>query len=1303
MNRFWTLMLDPRMLGVLGLAALAAFLFLGAETLKVAGFWALLLMLLALLVWGTVWAVRKLRAKRAAQALEQAIDDQADRLAKDASPQKREELAALRERLDSAVKTIKTSKLGQLRGASALYELPWYMVIGNPAAGKSTAVVKSGLKFPFADANGSIIQGIGGTRDCDWFFTNHGILLDTAGRYSVHDEDRSEWLGFLSLLKKHRPKAPINGIVIAASVAELAGGRPEQAIQLAKNLRQRVQELTENLEVFAPVYLVFTKADLIAGFAEFFEDRDRDERDRVWGATLPYEKGSREDAVAAFDKRFDELHDGLKELSLARMSLHRGQALPAGVITFPLEFSGLKPALRSFVATLFEENPYQFQPVFRGFYFTSAVQEGASTSRASDRVAHQFALEPRAERITGMVASDSGFFLKDLFAKVIFGDSGLVQQYASRRKLQMRAVSLIGAVVLLAGLLAGWSWSYLGNRQLMANVQADLDKAIKVQQERPDLAARMEAMELLQDRIEQLQHTREDLPLGISLGLYQGDTIEERLRAEYFDGLRQIMLEPVAQAIETYLTEVNANPKRLKPMLRTPTSAATPVRDTAEANAQANTQAGAKRFVDASVEDAGDAYNALKTYLMLGDRQYLESGHLTDQITRFWRNWLDNNRGTMPREQMIRSAERIITFSMANLRDPAFPQLQNRLALVDQSRENLREMVQGMKGIERVYADVKARAATRFAPVTVAGLVSDADRNLVAGSYVVPGAFTRKAWDDYVQQAFKDAASKELQSADWVLKTAARDDLTLEGSPEQIRKQLTDLYKTEYVAEWQKFMKGISVTEFGSFEVAVERMNRFGDTIESPIRKLMTELFDQTSWDNPSLLNERLGRAQAGVLDWIKQSIQRMSPGQVSMDVKVGTEKDAKIPMGPIGKEFASLSRIMMAREDNPALINDYLKRLSKVRSRFNEVKNQGDTGPGARAMMVSTLGGANSELGDVLKFVDEQMMAGMTESARTALRPLLVRPLMQAMQVVVPPAETEINRIWAAQVGDPFLRTLAGKYPFDKASRVEAGPAEIAKIFGPEGAIAKFGTDTLGPLVVRRGDTITARTWADIGVRLRPEFSDQFGSWVAPLEGAAAASAGGGVAAGPAGAGAVPQQVSADQTMFQILPQGSPGITEYTITIDSQTIRYRNTVPEWTSMVWPNPAGVAGARVTAITADGQAVELVNEPGRAGLSRLFELAAVRKLDGGVKELTWANGAHRVTVQLRLVRSPGEAAPPTRTSAAGGGGGAAAVVPGMGRLQGLKLPALVVGGDNIVKPEAGAAPGAAPNASSGAAR
>jgi type VI protein secretion system component VasK len=75
-----------------------------------------------------------------------------------------------------------------------------------------------------------------------------------------------------------------------------------------------------------------------------------------------------------------------------------------------------------------------------------------------------------------------------------------------------------------------------------------------------------------------------------------------------------------------------------------------------------------------------DAYNALKTYLMLGDKTHAEPGHLNDQLTRFWRGWLEANRGAMPREQMIRSAERMITFHLSQVADPAWPQVTLKLA-----------------------------------------------------------------------------------------------------------------------------------------------------------------------------------------------------------------------------------------------------------------------------------------------------------------------------------------------------------------------------------------------------------------------------------------------------------------------------------------------------------------------------------------------------------------------------------------------------------------------------------------------
>ena len=356
MSRFSSFLTDSRVQSAIGVAVLSAIVLLGARAFQLALAWAVALCGLVVLAGVAVWLVRRQRARRAGEAIGTLLERQGE-----AAPGATAgaELQALRQRMQEAVTTIKTSRLGQLSGVEALYELPWYITIGNPAAGKSSAIVNSGLTFPFEDGGQAAIKGIGGTRNCDWFFTTEGILLDTAGRYAIHEEDRAEWLGFLDLLKKHRPRAPINGVIVTVSIGELVGGDPGAAIQLAKSLRQRVQELIERLEVFAPVYVLFTKADLIPGFHEFFRDLDAAERDRVWGATLPADTSAGDDLLAVFDRHFDELHGGLRAISVAQLARRQGEAVAPGLLTFPAEFLAIRPALRAFVATLFEDNPFQ--------------------------------------------------------------------------------------------------------------------------------------------------------------------------------------------------------------------------------------------------------------------------------------------------------------------------------------------------------------------------------------------------------------------------------------------------------------------------------------------------------------------------------------------------------------------------------------------------------------------------------------------------------------------------------------------------------------------------------------------------------------------------------------------------------------------------------------------------------------------------------------------------------------------------------------------------------------------------------
>ena len=1232
MARIWKFLTDTRVLAVVGIAALAAILVIGAAVLGVGLLWAAIVGLVLLACWGIWWMLRRAwRARKAKQLLAAMAEGDAG-LEADG----RGEVAVLRKNLLEAVSTIKTSKLGLTRGAAALYELPWYMIIGNPAAGKSSAIVHSGLTFPIP--GNKALQGVGGTRNCDWFFTTDGILLDTAGRYSVQDDDRNEWFGFLDLLRKHRSRAPVNGILIAVSVAELVAGPASASHELAKNLRTRVQELTERLGVHAPVYVVFTKADLIAGFQDFFHGAERAERDRIWGATLRYNRRATPvDVLGFFDSQFEELVDGLKEMSLAGMGANRSSAMRPGVFTFPLEFAAIKTPLRAFLATLFEENTYQFKPVFRGFYFTSALQEGSVQDLSSRRVASRFdlALQEQKGTAPATAGEQSGFFLLDLFRKVIFADRELVKRYTNPSAARWKVGAFFVATIVLGCAMGSWSWSYMGNRQLVANVQSDLEKVQKLQAGRIDLQARLEALDILQDRIEQLDRYADDQPLALTFGLYQGETLERKLRDEYFAGVRAVMVEPVTAALESMLTEVNNNAAALDPNAQAPTAPPKP----------------GQPYQDASPTNVGDAYNALKTYLMLGDKRHAEPGHLNDQLTRYWRGWLDANRGSMPREQMIRSAERLLSFHLDQISDPAWPQMTLKLGLLDTTREHLRRVVRGTPARERVYADIKTRAATRFPAVTVARIVGEQDAGLVAGSHAVSGAFTRAAWEKFVAGAIRDASNKELNTVDWVLKTTARDDLTLEGSPEQIQKTLIDLYKADYAREWVKFVQGVAVADLRGFDASVQAMNRLGDPQSSPIAKLLRTIYDETVWDNPGAPRAAMSKTERGVIGWIKEVILRRAPSDArtladTVDPVALMSQGQAQGAGPIGREFAGVARLVGAKEKEASLMTGYLDALSRLRTRLNQLKNQGDPGPGAKQFMQQTLEGSGSELADALRYVDEQMLTGMSDSQKGALRPLLVRPLTQTFAMIVLPSEAEINKTWQAQVVEPFTRTLATKYPFSASSSVEATPGEIGQVFGPEGAVAKFVNTSMGPLVVRRGDVLAARTWADIGIALAPQAVASFPGWVAPLSNNGVASGG------------------AAQTVFQVLPLAAPGTLEYTIEIDGQQLRYRNTPPSWTNMVHPGPQGMAaGARVSAVTFDGRTVELFNQPGQFGLQRLFEAAQRKRKDDGVHELRWSANNVSVAVDLKIVSSPQSGG-----SSAGSGQG----------FRGLRLPQAIVG-------------------------
>jgi type VI secretion system protein ImpL len=244
------------------------------------GFW--LRFAIILVVWIIVAAsiaYTIIKRQRAAAALEKAlVEPVADET----------DAPILAEKMQDALATLKKSSKSS---ASYLYDLPWYLIIGPPGAGKTTALVNSGLKFPLAnDTAARAVQGVGGTRYCDWWFTDEAVLIDTAGRYTTQDSDakadRKSWLSFLAMLRANRPRQPINGVLVAISIEDILKLSTAEVNAHADAIRKRLTELHEELKVTFPVYAVFTKMDLMVGFTQYFADLDEARRRVVWGATF---------------------------------------------------------------------------------------------------------------------------------------------------------------------------------------------------------------------------------------------------------------------------------------------------------------------------------------------------------------------------------------------------------------------------------------------------------------------------------------------------------------------------------------------------------------------------------------------------------------------------------------------------------------------------------------------------------------------------------------------------------------------------------------------------------------------------------------------------------------------------------------------------------------------------------------------------------------------------------------------------------------------------------------------------------
>lgn len=1014
-----------------------------------------------------------------------------------------------------------------VEGKRYLYELPWYMIVGNPGAGKSSVITNAGLTFPLADqmraASATGLQGPDrGTLNCNWWFTNEAVLIDTAGRYTapgdspaleavaleseqsqtLQNKNQAEWQGFLSVLRKARPRAPINGVLLAIDTGEVCISSDADLQAHAARLRARLGELRQQLGIRFPVYVLLTKADLLAGFNAYFSPLGSDARTQVWGFTLPFDpskeaQGRRtdpSDSDLAGDAPPDPAWPMSTRLSFELQSLQR--RLAAGLSTrlqeeydldkrqslylLPHEFEALSHRLVQLLDATFSDNRFdttQHQHMLRGVYFTSATQPLVQNPPAAD----PRALVPRLMRaLRGPSSSGTApwsaleegshrsYFVTNAMREVIFPESHLVRPNL-RWEARFRLLRLLGhtVVILLFIWLASSIWlsqrlnhGYLGAvEQRVAALKEHLKEAQPAEHPERIAALLTEAQQLPLHADLDLNHPS----IGYQFGLYSPPPVLEEAQGLYAHLQDHLVLPVVIRRMEYRLQ---------------------------------------RALFD---QDDAAAYETLRVYLLLHDAKRFEtdksaSSDLRTWVVNDWQGQFEENTHAVsdeaaepnpnttsrsripPREVPSLSKSFGNSAAMVNHLQELFSgsrpvqsaQSKNE-ALVDKTRRFLEGRGTSERLYERTKRAVISDAPRDFSLVSVLGPQAGALLRRESGTSLeegVSGLFTYDGYHDLFSKRLKDLVTVAIDDDSWAMgrsMAATRSMVSQEGSAltkngsaelEQLIEGIRTQYLQEYAQVWEAFLGDLRLREpvdgdGMTFEVGLIRQLAAAD---SPLVRLGRQVARETTLSRPLQIQDR----DKTLLDKASESVEKNA---AKVNQSLGLRPSQRLERQVVDDRFAALREVVVGQQD-PAAGAVTPPRIEQVTNVLNEyyttlvVAQAALEGNSLPPQVTESAGKLRIEAGklpapfrqvllDVSHMGSEKVSLGTAAILRAQARSQLDR----------------LQGLMAVMVTEPCRRNIAGRYPFS-ASNQEVAADDFNAFFAAGGSADEYFTKYLSPLV---------------------------------------------------------------------------------------------------------------------------------------------------------------------------------------------------------------------------------------------
>ncbi|HEX7639445.1 MAG TPA: type VI secretion system membrane subunit TssM [Burkholderiaceae bacterium] len=963
------------------------------------------LIVVIVLVFAISEGVKRWRAWRANKQLLSAIGDGAS----SNSALSQREVAELKKRFDEAMETLRKARFEDKQGGGRnyLYQLPWYMFIGAPGSGKTTALVNSGLRFPLEGKMGKdAVKGIGGTRNCDWWFTDEAVLLDTAGRYTTQTSNRevdaAAWTGFLTLLKKFRPAQPLNGAIVTVSLSDLFTQSAAQRDDYARSVRSRIQELYATLGVRFPIYVVVTKVDLLAGFTEFFGDLGREARAQVWGTTFDFPPVAGASPGPAFAGEFDALVGRLLARLTTRMEEERDPQRRARIFAFPQQFAALREPLKAFLDEAFLSSSFNEEPMVRGVYFTSGTQEGTPFDRVLGNISRAYGLERQV--LPPTASSGRSYFLTHLLRGVIFAESDISGRSAvierRRSRVALAAYSLLAVLAVL--LVAGWTISFVRNEVLIREVDAaakNVSQQVAALPKLPEGDVMTVLPVLDAARAVPTGYADQDAgtPWSRGFGLSQDGKLGTEATAAYLNLLRDVFLPRIALRLEQQIRDASS------PEVR---------------------------------------YEALKTYLELYDPAHLKAPDVEAWVSADWDR-------TLPRDvTQLQRAALLAHLHTALEQTPVEMVLTKDQALVDEIRKQLA----AASLAQRAYSRLKRLGAGDGVPDF---RVSDAGGPQAALVFMrasgaplsqgIPGLFTVQGYDKGFRGQAPLIVKQLAEESGWVLGPSAGTQ-----NPLTTLTEVRDLYLNEYIKVWDDLLGDLRLIPSTSLQGSIQTITLLSAG-DSPLKLLLNGVAKETKLSGGS--DRSAQAAAAGAMDKVTGAVRSTVDKLLGDKSAAANNGDVARPEAVVDAHFDQLRRVVSGPAGQPVPLDTTLGVLKEyeVQLRATDEAIKRGAPPTSDAMIVARI---------------QSEADRMPPPISNLLNGLISRSTAQSASS----GQAAVKAAAAGEVGSFCKAAVAGRYPFVRSSGKEVPLGDFAKLFAPNGVIDGFAKTKLVGVVDMNG-----------------------------------------------------------------------------------------------------------------------------------------------------------------------------------------------------------------------------------------